>query len=104
MASKSRQRGAAGRKRQRDAEARRAADTAIILARKEQEIAARLEAKRIANLQLGGLGKNLTTREVVDITEALERQEAAARLTRRYMTEGPETAVHFTTIAKGPGS
>ncbi len=96
MASKSRQRGLAGRKREAAAVAKRAAETAVILARKDAERDAAVKARLERDKQLDGLGRNLTTREVIAVTEHLEEKAMRLRTVRRYMTEGPETRVHFT--------
>ena len=91
VASKSRQKGLAGRKREAALERKRAAETAAILARKEAERDAAIAARKIADAQLGGLGRNLTTREVIEVQRRLEEEEHRRRAWHAEMAEAPDT-------------
>lgn len=94
VASKSRQKQLAGKKRDAAIRAKQRKEVDAIIARKDAERTAAIAARKISDAQLGGLGKNLTTREVLEVQAALEADERELRRWQKRMTEGPETVAH----------
>lgn len=87
--SKSKSRARAKAERERAAENKRKAATAAIAADIDLAIAAAAHERSIRDQQLGGLGRNLTNREVRDVTAALEEAAAVERRAQRLITEIP---------------